>query len=76
MADLNFELRREVESLQTDLRESLDALECMFHQYCRVEEKTPDGSDMYDHFCMTAGEDAADVLIKHKRITMSQLVRL
>ena len=75
MADWAVELRRDNESLKIELRESLDALEGMFQQYCRVNEKTLDGSDMYDHFCMSAGEDAADVLLKHKRITMTQLVR-
>ena len=58
-----------------DNEATVDALLSMFSQYCGVDERTPDGRPMFDHVCMSAGEDAADVLLHHGRITMDQLVR-
>ena len=53
----------------------VDALLNMFTQYCVVRERTSDGRPMYDHECMSAGENAADILLEYNRITLDQLVR-
>jgi hypothetical protein len=62
--------------MSEDLQEAIDALEGMFIQYCGTRETTKDGKPMFDHDCMGAGEEASDVLLKHGRIELSQLVRL
>jgi len=59
----------------TAYRETLDALMSMFEQYCDSTQKTEEGRPMYDHCCMSAGEDAADVLLIHGKISLDQLVR-
>lgn len=52
-----------------------DALFDMFLQYCGVGQTTSDGRQMFDHCCMSAGENAADILRIYGRITLDQLVR-
>ncbi len=55
--------------------EAVDALMAMFEQYCDSIQTTDDRRPMYDHDCMSAGEDAADVLLRHGKISLDQLVR-
>jgi len=55
--------------------DAVEALMAMFTQYCDSKQITEDGRPMYDHECMSAGEDAADVLIHHGKISLDQLVR-
>ena len=59
----------------SDLAEAISVLLSMFSQYCGVEETTSDGREMFDHVCMSAGEDASDVLFKHGLISLDQLIR-
>ncbi len=65
--------RSKVRAMEQD--DAVDALMAMFEQYCDSEQITEDGRPMYDHCCMTAGEDAADVLLSHGKISLDQLVR-
>ncbi len=51
------------------------ALLGMFEQYCGIKNTTEDGRRMFDHLCMTAGENAAEVLVDLKIIQDDQLVR-
>lgn len=60
---------------EEELREACDALLGMFYQYCGVKQKTLDARPMFDHRCMSAGENAAGVLLHHEMITNDQLVR-
>lgn len=57
------------------LKAALDALMLMFSQYHTSARRTEDGREMYDHLCMSAGEEAADVLIDHGLIADDQLVQ-
>jgi len=59
----------------SDKNANVDVLMAMFEQYCDSTQTTKDGRPMYDHCCMTAGEDAADVLLNHGKISLDQLVR-
>jgi len=54
---------------------AVDALMAMFSKYCSSTQTTKNGRPMYDHWCMSAGEDAADVLLRHGKISLDQLVR-
>ncbi len=54
---------------------ALDALMLMFSQYHTSARRTEDGREMYDHLCMSAAEEAADVLIDHGLIADDQLVQ-
>jgi len=56
-------------------KDAVDALMSMFEQYCDSKQTTEDGRPMYDHCCMSAGEDAADVLLSRGKISLDQLVR-
>ena len=64
----------DVPKTNTEFNEVLDALFDMFNQYCWDARKTPDGRQMYNHACMSPGENVAELLIKYGQISKDQLV--
>jgi hypothetical protein len=55
------------------LNAALNALQLMFDQYCSAG-RSSDGREQFQHFHMTAGEEASDILIAEDRITPDQVL--
>lgn len=61
-----------IENLTRRLDAALHALHLMVEQYCATDRKTLEGLPFYEHFCMSAGEEACQVLQNEGRITNEQ----
>lgn len=61
-----------IDDLERRLDAALHALFLMVQQYCGTERKTLDGLPFYEHYCMSAGEEACQVLQDEGRITNEQ----
>lgn len=59
--------------LSNRLALAVEALQLMFEQYCSAGLSS-DGRNLFQHFHMSAGEEAADVLIAEHRITSDQVL--
>ena len=64
----------EVEKLKQDLDAVLEALLSMAEQYLK-HGQLESGLPLYDHMCMSAGEECLEVLEIHKKITFEQNYR-
>lgn len=61
-----------ITGLEERLKASLDVLHKMVEQYCSTGKQTDSGSLIYDDMCMSAPEEACQVLQNEGRITGEQ----